>query len=173
MADIKQVSQRFAVAPQIALGDIPAISSMGYRHIINNRPDGEEPDQPTSEEIEAAARKEGMTYVHAPFVGPPTAEAVKAASPLFEHYRKSAPILMQMSYARNNSDLEGDRLQRSLLRNLRDAGTRGVDELELMEATILDHERFEKAMTTLTFMGMARRETDPENGKTKVYIIER
>ena len=102
-----------------------------------------------------------------------TAEAVKAASPLFEHYRKSAPILMQMSYARNNSDLEGDRLQRSLLRNLRDAGTRGVDELELMEATILDHERFEKAMTTLTFMGMARRETDPENGKTKVYIIER
>ena len=78
MADIKQVSQRFAVAPQIALGDIPAISSMGYRHIINNRPDGEEPDQPTSEEIEAAARKEGMSYVHAPFVGPPTAEAVKA-----------------------------------------------------------------------------------------------
>jgi uncharacterized protein (TIGR01244 family) len=41
MADIRQVSHRFAVAPQIALGDIPAISIMGYRHIINNRPDGE------------------------------------------------------------------------------------------------------------------------------------
>jgi uncharacterized protein (TIGR01244 family) len=78
MADIRQVSHRFAVAPQIALGDIPAISSMGYRHIINNRPDGEEPNQPTSQEIEAAARKEGMTYVHAPFVGQPPADAVKA-----------------------------------------------------------------------------------------------
>jgi len=78
MADIRQVSHRFAVAPQIALGDIPAISSMGYRHIINNRPDGEELNQPTSQEIEAAARKEGMTYVHAPFVGQPPADAVKA-----------------------------------------------------------------------------------------------
>ena len=78
MADIRQVSHRFAVAPQIALGDIPAISSMGYRHIINNRPDGEELNQPTSQEIEAAARKEGMTYVHAPFVGQPPADAEKA-----------------------------------------------------------------------------------------------
>lgn len=78
MADIRQVSHRFAVAPQIAVDDLPAIYAQGYRHLINNRPDGEEPGQPTSQEIEAAARKEGMTYAHVPFVGQPPAEAVKA-----------------------------------------------------------------------------------------------
>jgi uncharacterized protein (TIGR01244 family) len=78
MVDIRQVTGRFAVAPQIAVADFSTIWAQGYRHIINNRPDGEEPDQPTSAEIEAAARKEGMTYVHAPFVGRPTADAVKA-----------------------------------------------------------------------------------------------
>jgi uncharacterized protein (TIGR01244 family) len=78
MVDIRQVSGRFAVAPQISPADFSAIYAQGYRHIINNRPDGEERDQPTSQEIEAAARKEGMTYVHVPFVGRPTADAVKA-----------------------------------------------------------------------------------------------
>lgn len=79
MADIRVVTERFSVAPQIALEDLPKVASAGYRHIINNRPDGESPDQPSSAEMEAAARREGLTYVHAPFVGKPTAEAVRAA----------------------------------------------------------------------------------------------
>jgi uncharacterized protein (TIGR01244 family) len=79
MADIRQVTDRFAVAPQIALEDFAALASAGYRHVINNRPDGESPDQPGSAQMEAAARAAGLTYVHAPFVGQPTLEAVKAA----------------------------------------------------------------------------------------------
>ena len=79
MVEIKMVSERFAVAAQIALEDVATLGSMGFRHIINNRPDDEDAGQPSSREIEAAARKEGMTYVHAPFVGSPTADAVKAA----------------------------------------------------------------------------------------------
>lgn len=78
MVDIRQVTGSFAVAPQISVAEFPAVSAQGYRHIINNRPDGEEVDQPTSAEIEAAARREGMTYIHAPFVGRPTEDAVKA-----------------------------------------------------------------------------------------------
>lgn len=79
MADIRQVTDRFAVAPQLALEDFAAAASMGFRHIINNRPDGESADQPSSAEMEAAAKKEGLTYVHAPFVGQPTSDAVRAA----------------------------------------------------------------------------------------------
>lgn len=78
MADIKQVTDRFAVAPQITLEDFAALASAGYRHVINNRPDGESPDQPKSAEVEAAAKHAGLTYAYAPFVGQPTLEAVKA-----------------------------------------------------------------------------------------------
>ena len=79
MADIRVVTDRFSVAPQISLEDFARLSSAGYYHIINNRPDGEAPDQPSSAEMEAAAKRAGLTYVYAPFVGQPTAEAVKAA----------------------------------------------------------------------------------------------
>ena len=79
MADIRNVTDSFAVAPQIQLDEFPALADMGFTHIINNRPDGEDGGQPDSAEAEAAARAAGLTYVHAPFVGQPTAEAVKAA----------------------------------------------------------------------------------------------
>jgi uncharacterized protein (TIGR01244 family) len=78
MAEIRVVTDRFSVAPQIALEDLAQLADAGYRHIINNRPDGESPDQPQSSDVAAAAKHVGMTYVHAPFVGQPTAEAVKA-----------------------------------------------------------------------------------------------
>ena len=78
MADIREVTDSFAVAPQIELGEFATLAAMGFTHIINNRPDGEAGDQPGSAEAEAAAKAAGLTYVHAPFVGQPTADAVKA-----------------------------------------------------------------------------------------------
>ena len=39
-----------------------------FRTIINNRADAEEPGQPSSAEIEAAARRLGLDYVHLPVV---------------------------------------------------------------------------------------------------------
>ncbi len=79
MADIRQVTAEFAVAPQLELDDFAEVAAQGFTHIINNRPDGEAPGQPTSAEADAAAKAAGLTYIHAPFVGQPTAEAVKAA----------------------------------------------------------------------------------------------
>lgn len=80
MADRRQVSERFWVSPQITSEDFASLASAGFQHIINNRPDGEAPDQMSSAEAERLARAEGMTYVHAPFVGQPTAAAVKAVA---------------------------------------------------------------------------------------------
>jgi uncharacterized protein (TIGR01244 family) len=79
MADIRQVTDQFAVAPQLDLQDFSQLASAGYRHVINNRPDGEADGQPTSAEVEQAAKAAGLTYTFAPFVGQPTADAVKAA----------------------------------------------------------------------------------------------
>lgn len=78
MADIRQVTDRFSVAPQVDLEEFADFAAQGFTHIINNRPDGEAGDQPSSAEAEAAAKAAGLTYVHAPFVGQPTADAVKA-----------------------------------------------------------------------------------------------
>lgn len=42
---------------QITVDDVAVLARQGYRSIINNRPDGEGgPSQPTSAQIEAAAK---------------------------------------------------------------------------------------------------------------------
>lgn len=79
MADIRQVSDWFAVAPQLSEADFADLAAKGFRHVINNRPDGEAPDQLSSAAAKAAAQAAGLTYEYAPFAGQPTANAVKAA----------------------------------------------------------------------------------------------
>ena len=82
MADIRSVTAGFAVAPQIETADIPLLAEHGYGLVINNRPDGEAPDQPTSEEMALAAEAAGIDYVHIAIRGMATAEqaaAMKAA----------------------------------------------------------------------------------------------
>jgi uncharacterized protein (TIGR01244 family) len=46
--------------------------------VINNRPDGEEPGQPSSAQMQAAAQEAGLAYLHAPVRGAPTREQVEA-----------------------------------------------------------------------------------------------
>ncbi|HEX7325368.1 MAG TPA: TIGR01244 family sulfur transferase [Rhodanobacteraceae bacterium] len=58
-----------AVAPQIDVADIPLLARQGVRGIINNRPDGEAPGQPTGAELAAAASAAGIQYRHVPFAG--------------------------------------------------------------------------------------------------------
>jgi uncharacterized protein (TIGR01244 family) len=60
--DVKRINDKVSVSPQISPDDIPAIKAAGFVAIINNRPDGEAPDQPSSATIKAAAEKAGMAY---------------------------------------------------------------------------------------------------------------
>ncbi|WP_265569629.1 TIGR01244 family sulfur transferase [Sphingomicrobium nitratireducens] len=66
MLNLKPLNDRIAVAPQIAPEDMKALAEQGYTLVINNRPDGEEPGQPTSAEMKAAAQAAGLTYAHVP-----------------------------------------------------------------------------------------------------------
>ena len=64
-----------AVSPQIDIEHVAQAAADGITLIINNRPDGEEPDAPQGPEIEAAARAAGIDYLaipvtHAGFSGP-------------------------------------------------------------------------------------------------------
>lgn len=56
----------FAVAPQIEAPDIEEIARLGYRVLINNRPDGEDPGQPTAADHAAQAAAAGLVYHHLP-----------------------------------------------------------------------------------------------------------
>lgn len=58
------------VAPQLTPEAMAQAAAMGFKSVVNNRPDFEHgPDQPTSAEIEAAATAAGLEYRHLPVAG--------------------------------------------------------------------------------------------------------
>src|SRR5690606_9992093 len=64
--EIKRIDEHVSVSGQIRPEDIPALKAAGFTTIVNNRPDGESPDQPSGAAIEAAAAAAGMSYVAIP-----------------------------------------------------------------------------------------------------------
>src|SRR5688572_16115027 len=80
MTDLRQVTDTFAVAAQLDVADLAELKAAGFRHVISNRPDEEAPPGAKAADIRKAAEALGLTYVHAPFVGPPTPEAIEAAA---------------------------------------------------------------------------------------------
>jgi len=64
--DLRRINDRVSVAPQIGPDDLTAIKAAGFAAVINNRPDGESPDQPSAAEIRAAAEAAGLAYHEIP-----------------------------------------------------------------------------------------------------------
>ena len=64
--DLKKITDKVSVSPQITAKDMEAIKAAGFRAIICNRPDGEGADQPSFEEIETAARNAGIEARYVP-----------------------------------------------------------------------------------------------------------
>jgi uncharacterized protein (TIGR01244 family) len=62
MSDFRMLSERFLASPQIAPGDIAEARDLGVTLVINNRPEGEAPDQTAGPDIAAAARAAGLDY---------------------------------------------------------------------------------------------------------------
>jgi uncharacterized protein (TIGR01244 family) len=56
--------------------DVAEAARLGFRTLVNNRPDGEDPSQPSSARIEAAAKAAGLAYLHIPVRGSPTPDQV-------------------------------------------------------------------------------------------------
>ncbi len=78
MADIRNVTDHFSVAPQISEEDIDEIAAAGFKTIVANRPDGEGGvDQPRMGAIRTKAEEKGLTFVALPFSGAPTPEIIE------------------------------------------------------------------------------------------------
>ena len=73
-----EIVERLYVSGQITRDDLAAAKAQGVTLIINNRPDGESPDQPPHAEMAAAAAALGLDCVHIPVIGAPDAQAIAA-----------------------------------------------------------------------------------------------
>lgn len=63
---MKQISDKLYVGPQLTAEDIGRAKSQGFTGIINNRPDGEEPGQPSAGENRSVAEGAQLAYTHIP-----------------------------------------------------------------------------------------------------------
>ncbi len=82
MIDARPLGERTLVSGQIAPADMPELRRHGVTMIVNNRPDDEEPGQPSSAELEAAAEAAGIDYRHIPIsrgIGPAEKEEMVSA----------------------------------------------------------------------------------------------
>jgi len=57
------------ISGQIAPAQVAALKAHGIERIVALRPDGEEPGQPSSAAVEAAARSAGIAFAYAPVPG--------------------------------------------------------------------------------------------------------
>ena len=60
--EIRPLSPRYAVSPQISAEHLPAIAAAGYRTVICNRPDSEVEAGQQTDAIRAAAQAAGLRY---------------------------------------------------------------------------------------------------------------
>lgn len=64
--DIRQLTPRFFVSPQIDPGDMDAIRDAGITRILCNRPDAEVPPSHQAAAIRAAAEQAGLAFAEQP-----------------------------------------------------------------------------------------------------------
>ena len=78
----RRLDDRTSVSGQVRPEEVAGLAAQGVTMLVNNRPDGEEPDQPGAADIEAAARAAGISYRHVSIlrgIGPADVEAMQEA----------------------------------------------------------------------------------------------
>jgi uncharacterized protein (TIGR01244 family) len=87
----RRVDERVLVAGQIRAQDLEEAKAEGVSMIVNNRPDDEETGQPSSAEMEQAARAAGLDYRFIPVGSGFSANQVQAMSAALEEAQ--GPVL--------------------------------------------------------------------------------
>lgn len=117
----RQLDEKTLVDGQIGPDDVAALKELGVTLIVNNRPDGEDANQPTSDEIEAAAKEHGLDYRHVPIargLGPSDIEAMREAmhsvgeGKLFAFCRSGNRSTLAWAVARSEDGVSREELDR-------------------------------------------------------------
>lgn len=126
--DIRQIVPGFAVAPQIEPEELRELAAMGFRTIINNRPDSEIAPHFAHEAMAAAAVAAGLAYHHLPYVpGEMTADLIDAFAAVLA--AAEAPVLAYCRTGTRSSHLwaMAEAPHRPLTKILAAAGGAGYD----------------------------------------------
>lgn len=79
---MRKLDDTTSVSGQIQPADVAGLKASGISMIVCNRPDEEEPGQPTAAEVQQAARAQGIEFRHVPIIrgiGPSDVEAMQEA----------------------------------------------------------------------------------------------
>ena len=86
MADIREVTNNFAVAPQIDEDDFAQIAAAGFKLVVCNRPDDETFGQMASATARTLAEDQGLGFVHIPFKGAPGPGEIDAMAKVLQDH---------------------------------------------------------------------------------------
>jgi uncharacterized protein (TIGR01244 family) len=120
---MRELDDKVLVSGQIRPDEIAALRADGVTLIVNNRPDGEEPDQPLGAEIEEAAAAAGIDYRSVPIIrgiGPADADAMRDAissSPgkVLAFCRSGTRSALAWALARNDEGMAREVIERRLI----------------------------------------------------------
>jgi uncharacterized protein (TIGR01244 family) len=97
--DYRQISEDYSVSGQIQPEEVAAIKAAGFKSVICNRPDDEQPGQPSADSVKAAVEAAGLDFRYIPVIsGQITAENVEDQAealdqlegPIFAYCRSGA-----------------------------------------------------------------------------------
>lgn len=116
--DIRQLTDNYAVSPQIAAEEAKDLAAAGFKTVICNRPDAEVPPELQADSIQAAVEAAGMTFVVNPVIGGAvTPENVSAQGAAISN--QAGPILAYCASGNRSS----------VVWAMSQVGTRTVDDL--------------------------------------------
>lgn len=82
------------VSGQLQPENAGELASQGFAWLVNHRPDGEEPGQPSAAAVSEAASLAGIKVVNAPVRGLPDADAVTATARVLAALKPGEKVLM-------------------------------------------------------------------------------
>jgi len=114
----RKLDDHVSVAGQVTTADLDHARAQGFTAVVNNRPDGEQPGQPTGAEIAAAAAAAGLSYTAIPVgqggLGEPQVSAMadvlaQADGPVLAFCRSGtrSTYLWALARARLGDDADG------------------------------------------------------------------
>ncbi|TIN33888.1 MAG: TIGR01244 family phosphatase [Mesorhizobium sp.] len=76
--EYRQITEDYSVSGQIQPEEVAAIKAGGFKSVICNRPDDEQPGQPSADTVKAAVEAAGLTFRYIPVIsGQITAQNVE------------------------------------------------------------------------------------------------
>ncbi|MCF6116954.1 TIGR01244 family sulfur transferase [Mesorhizobium muleiense] len=76
--EYRQITEAYSVSGQIQPEEVAAIKAAGFKSVICNRPDDEQPGQPSADTVKAAVEAAGLTFRYIPVIsGQITAQNVE------------------------------------------------------------------------------------------------